>query len=89
MRLWLLLGYLLLPIDLIPDFLPVIGYADDVIVLALVLRSVVRHAGVTAVREHWSGTPDGLQVLGRLCLSERPALRLRRRPLLTRATGVR
>ncbi len=69
-RLWLFLGYLLLPIDLIPDVLPVIGYADDVIVLSLVLRSVVRHAGVTAVREHWPGTPDGLQVLSRLCRLE-------------------
>ena len=40
-RLALLLVYLLSPIDLVPDFLPVIGYADDVIIVALVLRSVI------------------------------------------------
>jgi uncharacterized membrane protein YkvA (DUF1232 family) len=39
LRLVLLLGYLALPIDLIPDFIPVLGYADDAIVVALVLRS--------------------------------------------------
>ena len=38
-RLWLLLGYLIMPVDLVPDFLPVIGYADDAIVVALVLSS--------------------------------------------------
>ncbi|MDT5067974.1 MAG: hypothetical protein QOK02_4129, partial [Mycobacterium sp.] len=40
-RLVLLLAYLALPIDLIPDFIPVLGYADDAIVVAVVLRSVV------------------------------------------------
>ena len=40
-RLWLLLGYLAIPIDLVPDFVPVVGYADDAIVVGLVLRSSV------------------------------------------------
>lgn len=65
-RLWLLLGYLLLPVDLVPDFLPVIGYADDVVVLALVLRSVVRRAGPQALERHWPGTPAGLALVRRL-----------------------
>ena len=47
-RLCLLLGYLAVPIDLVPDFVPVLGYADDAIVVALVLRSVVRRAGAPA-----------------------------------------
>jgi uncharacterized membrane protein YkvA (DUF1232 family) len=64
-RLWLLLAYLAVPIDLVPDFLPVIGYADDAIVVALVLRSVVRHAGAAAVERHWPGTPEGLAALRR------------------------
>ena len=46
-RLWLLLGYLAIPIDLVPDFVPVLGYADDAIIVSLALRSVVRHAGLT------------------------------------------
>ena len=65
-RLWLMLGYLALPIDLVPDFIPVLGYADDAIVVALVLRSVVRRAGADAVVRHWPGTPEGLAALQRL-----------------------
>ncbi|WCI07652.1 DUF1232 domain-containing protein [Arthrobacter sp. OVS8] len=65
-RLALLLVYLLSPIDIVPDFLPVIGYADDVIIVALVLRSVIARAGEEAVRRHWPGTPDGLQLILRL-----------------------
>ena len=65
-RLGLLLAYLALPVDLVPDFIPVLGYADDVVVVALVLRSVVRSAGAAAVERHWSGSPGGLVVLRRL-----------------------
>ncbi|MEV4278598.1 YkvA family protein [Actinoplanes xinjiangensis] len=64
-RLWLLLLYLAVPIDLIPDFIPVIGYADDAIIVALALRSVARRAGPQALHRHWPGTPAGLAaVLG-------------------------
>ena len=59
-RLALLLAYLAFPIDLVPDVVPVLGYADDVVVIALVLRSVVRRAGPAAVERHWTGTPAGL-----------------------------
>jgi len=66
-RLFLLLAYLALPIDLVPDIIPVLGYADDAIIIGVVLRSVMRHAGPEAVRQHWPGSPDGLTVLARLC----------------------
>lgn len=65
-RLALLLAHLALPIDIVPDFVPVLGYADDVIVVALVLRSVVRRAGPSVVQRHWQGSPTGLGVLRRL-----------------------
>jgi uncharacterized membrane protein YkvA (DUF1232 family) len=65
-RLWLLLGYLLSPLDLVPDFVPVIGYADDVVVVAWALRSVVRRAGADALERHWPGQPAGLEVVRRL-----------------------
>ena len=66
MRLWLLLGYLLSPIDLVPDVVPVLGYADDVVVVAWVLRSVVRRAGSGALARHWPGEAAGLAVVYRL-----------------------
>ena len=65
-RLWLLLAYLGSPIDLVPDFIPVLGYADDAIAVVAVLRSVVRQAGHQAVRRHWPGTDDGFAALCRL-----------------------
>ena len=66
-RLALLLVYLALPIDLIPDFVPVLGYADDAIIVALVLRSATRRAGPDALARHWPGTPEGLTALKRVC----------------------
>ena len=65
-RLGLLLAYLALPIDLVPDFIPVLGYADDAIVVAFVLRTVVRRVGVDEVRARWPGTDDGFAALRRL-----------------------
>jgi uncharacterized membrane protein YkvA (DUF1232 family) len=65
-RLWLLLAYLASPIDLVPDFIPVIGYADDAVVVAVALRSVARRAGGAALDRHWPGTPEGLAAIRRL-----------------------
>ena len=62
-RLVLLLAYLASPVDLVPDFIPVVGYADDAIIVAAVLRSVVRRAGVQAIGHHWPGTQDGFAAL--------------------------
>jgi uncharacterized membrane protein YkvA (DUF1232 family) len=62
-RLVLLLAYLAVPFDLVPDFVPILGYADDAVIVALVLRSTVRRAGSEAVRRHWPGSPEGLAVL--------------------------
>jgi uncharacterized membrane protein YkvA (DUF1232 family) len=64
--LWLLLGYLALPIDLIPDVIPVLGYADDAIAVVLVLRYITHAAGPTALERHWPGTDDGLAAVRKL-----------------------
>ncbi len=66
-RLALLVMYLALPFDLIPDFVPVLGYADDAIIVALVLRSATRSAGPDTLTKHWPGTSEGLTALNRLC----------------------
>lgn len=65
-RLGLMLAYLASPLDLIPDFVPVLGYADDALVVAVALRSVLRRAGPQTLERHWPGTPEGLLALRRL-----------------------
>ena len=62
-RLWVLLAYLISPIDLIPDFIPVLGYADDAIIVAIALRSITRRAGPEVLEQHWPGSPEGLDTL--------------------------
>ncbi len=64
-RLALLPAYLGLPFDLIQDFIPVLGYADDAIIVALVLRSATRWAGSPALSGHWRGTAAGLAAVRR------------------------
>lgn len=69
----LLALYLVLPIDLVPDVVPLVGWADDVVLVVLVLRAVVRRAGADVIRANWPGSPGGLAVLLRLLrLSDRP-----------------
>ena len=61
-----LIPYLAMPIDLVPDFVPVAGQLDDAIVVALVLRAVLRGGGPELVRELWPGPPSSLAVVLRL-----------------------
>ncbi len=55
--------WLVSPIDLLPEFLPVIGPLDDAVVAALVLRHLVHRAGADVVREHWRGEPNTLELI--------------------------
>jgi uncharacterized membrane protein YkvA (DUF1232 family) len=61
-----LVPYLLLPFDLIPDFIPVAGQLDDAVLVALVLRRVLRSAGRDVVEEHWPGPRTSLAYVLRL-----------------------
>jgi uncharacterized membrane protein YkvA (DUF1232 family) len=69
-----LIAFVVSPIDLIPDAIPVIGFADDVILVGLVLRWISRTAGPDALAKHWPGTPDGLAALCKLCGLPDPAM---------------
>jgi uncharacterized membrane protein YkvA (DUF1232 family) len=65
-RVWIAIAYNIQPFNIIPDFVPVIGFADNVVVTAWALRSAVRKAGPDAVVRHWPGTPDQFALLVRV-----------------------
>ncbi len=62
----LVIVYLAVPIDLIPDFLPGIGHLDDAFIVAWALRHLVTAAGRDRVTAHWKGEPDTLERILRL-----------------------
>jgi uncharacterized membrane protein YkvA (DUF1232 family) len=61
-----LVGYLSMPLDLVPDFIPVAGQLDDAIIVAVLLRAILRAAGAELIREHWPGPKRSLDALLRL-----------------------
>jgi uncharacterized membrane protein YkvA (DUF1232 family) len=59
-------AYLAFPLDLIPDFIPVLGQLDDALVVALALRAIARGAGAELLSEHWPGPDASLRTVLRL-----------------------
>ena len=57
------LAYVAAPLDVIPDYIPVIGRADDLLILALALNTMFEAAGEAVVNEHWDGTGDVLEIV--------------------------
>jgi uncharacterized membrane protein YkvA (DUF1232 family) len=66
-----LVAYLAMPIDLVPDFIPVAGQLDDAIVAALALRYALRAGGPDLLRELWPGPDSSLDVILRVAYGRR------------------
>lgn len=54
------IGYVIMPFDVIPDFIPVIGEIDDIYVIMLALNRLISHAGEDVIADHWDGDPGEL-----------------------------
>lgn len=61
-----LLAWILSPIDLIPEFIPVLGPLDDVVVAVVAMRYMRRRIGVEDLRRRWTGSEDGFALLIRV-----------------------
>jgi len=61
-----LMAWILSPIDLIPEFIPVLGPIDDVVVAVVAMRYVRRRVGVEDLRRRWTGSDDGFALLLRV-----------------------
>jgi uncharacterized membrane protein YkvA (DUF1232 family) len=55
--------YLLMPFDLVPDFVPVAGYLDDAVIVAFLLRYVLQGSGPDLISAHWPGPPASLNLV--------------------------
>jgi len=60
------LVYLASPFDLIPDFIPLVGYLDDVLVAALVVDGILNWVDRGLILKYWPGTPDTLERVARV-----------------------
>ena len=58
--------YLASPVDLVPDFIPLLGYLDDVLLVAIVLDGLLNHVPREVLLEHWPGDPQSLDRVGRV-----------------------
>ena len=79
-RLLVAVAYNAQPINLIPDFIPVIGLADNVVVTVWAVRSAIRRSGPEIVLSHWRGSEAGFAVVCRLC-------RIKTQPVETQRAG--
>jgi uncharacterized membrane protein YkvA (DUF1232 family) len=57
------MAYVASPIDFVPDFIPGVGQADDLVLLVGAVRYLARVAGYEKLREHWTGSDDGFALL--------------------------
>jgi uncharacterized membrane protein YkvA (DUF1232 family) len=62
----LLIPYLAMPFDLIPDFIPIAGQLDDAILVAAAMAYVTRRSGRKVIEDLWPGSEAGLRVVLRL-----------------------
>jgi uncharacterized membrane protein YkvA (DUF1232 family) len=64
-----IIAYLILPLDIIPDFIPVIGYVDDLVLVVLGLNLILNEIDEKILRDNWSGEGDVLAQMQKISAS--------------------
>jgi uncharacterized membrane protein YkvA (DUF1232 family) len=66
-----LIAYLAMPFDLVPDFIPIAGHLDDLILVGLMMRTVLRASDDALLSQHWPGPEQSLRLMRRLAANHR------------------
>ncbi|HEX9848838.1 MAG TPA: YkvA family protein [Acidimicrobiia bacterium] len=80
-------AYVASPIDLIPEVIPVVGWADDVVLMMFALDSLIERAGPEVVAEHWDGPGDLLSLVRDVVALSRSVIPRRLSRILDRLSG--
>jgi uncharacterized membrane protein YkvA (DUF1232 family) len=81
-------AYVISPIDLIPDFIPVIGLADDILLMTFAINHMVEVAGEEVVLEHWDGSRDLLELIRSILEIASDLVPVRVRKVFARLSGA-
>ena len=80
-------AYVASPIDLIPEVIPVIGWADDVVILMFAIDALIDRAGTEIVEEHWDGPGDLLGLVRDVVALSRSVVPKRLGQMIDRLSG--
>ena len=81
------LAYVMSPIDLLPDFIPVAGVLDDFFLVAYALNHLIERAGQEIVIEHWDGPQDILGMIRSVLQTVTDVVPVRIRRMMNKLAG--
>lgn len=79
--------YVASPVDLVPEFVPVFGWADDILMVMYALDNLINRAGPEVVTEHWDGPGDVLKLIEDVVSVSRTLIPKRLAGVLDRLSG--
>ena len=80
-------AYVMSPVDLIPEMIPVVGFADDLLILMFAIDSLIDRAGTEIVDEHWDGPGDLLSLVREVVGLSRSVIPKRITSIIDRLSG--
>lgn len=80
-------AYVMSPVDLIPEMIPVVGWADDILILMFAIDSLIDRAGSEIIDEHWDGPGDLLSLVREVVGLSRSVIPKRITSIIDRLSG--